>query len=258
MVDFVGDKIESLVVGRQFNIGEVQTFLLDNYNSARYRDAVHVDFKQGECWLFDYGVVVFWGVNEDSKQGFMRKIQGFIIQALEKPEFEEFHFVIGDKLNMHSDTVYLPDGEVLSRLAASHAFAQSAKLGLFESQVLRVIDDNEYIPNSLAKTGKIPLNRRKLAKLRGALFGTRSDIILNFNLLDTPEFFWEHPALEGIYTLVSRYLDLNPRVSLLNKKLETVYELLQMLADEQNHKHSAVLEWIIIVLIAIDILIYFF
>jgi uncharacterized Rmd1/YagE family protein len=129
---------------------------------------------------------------------------------------------------------------------------------VFESQVLKVIEDNEYIPRGLATTGHIPLNRKQLAKLRGALFSTRSDIVLNFNLLDTPEFFWEHPELEGIYNLVSRYLDLISRLTLLNKKLDTVSELVQMLADEQNHKHSAALEWIIIVLIAVDILIYFF
>ena len=36
---------------------------------------------------------------------------------------------------------------------------------------------------------QFPLNRKELAKLRGRLFATSSDIILHFNLLDTPEFF---------------------------------------------------------------------
>ena len=257
-IEFAHDRVESLIICRHFSSLETQAFLFDNYNSLRYRDAFHVRFKAGECWVFDYGVLVFWGVDEDTKQGFLQKIKQHAVQLQDKQEFEEFHFAVNaEQLAISSDSLRLDNDLPLTRLAASHAFAQSAKLSGFESQVLRVIEDNEYIPRSLATTGHIPLNRKQLAKLRGALFGTRSDIVLNFNLLDTPEFFWEYPELEGVYNLVGRYLELTPRVTLLNKKLETVYELLQMLADEQNHKHSAVLEWIIIVLIAVDILIYF-
>ena len=258
MKNFVDNRIESLVLGRQFRLPDTQVYLLDNFKGSRHRDVIYVDFNHGECWLFDYGVLVFWGVDEDTKQGFMRKIRDFVSQPLDKAEFEEFRFVLNaDKLNIGSDCLHLEDDQELSRLAASHAFAQSAKLSGFESVVIGVIEDNEYIPRGLAKTGRIPLSRKQLAKLRGALFSARSDIVLNFNLLDTPEFFWEHPELEGIYNQVSRYLDLTPRVASLNMKLDTVYELFQMLADEQNHKHSAVLEWIIIILIALDIVIYF-
>ncbi len=259
MSQFVHDRIESLVLGRQFKKPVLQEFLFENFKCARTRDAMHIQFDQGECWLFDYGVLVFWGVDEDSKQSLLQKLENLIEQPLEKPEFEQFHFVLGaDHSGISGDCVRLEGNAEITRLAASHAFAQSAKLSGFESKVITVIEKNAYIPSGLAKTGKIPLNRKQLAMLRGELFGTRSDIVLNFNLLDTPEFFWEYPELEGIYNQVARYLDLTPRVTLLNKKLETVYELVQMLADEQNHKHSAWLEWIIIILIAVDITIYFF
>jgi len=90
--------------------------------------------------------------------------------------------------------------------------------------------------------------------MRGNLFLTKSDIILNYDLLDTPEFFWEYPELESTYEMAARYLEIKPRVDVLSKKLETIHELLEMLADEQKHKHSANLEWTIIWLIAIEIL----
>jgi uncharacterized Rmd1/YagE family protein len=44
----------------------------------------------------------------------------------------------------------------------------------------------------------------------------------------------------------------------MNKKLETIHGMLDMLAAEQYHKHSSFLEWVIIVLIAVDIVVYFF
>jgi uncharacterized Rmd1/YagE family protein len=129
-------------------------------------------------------------------------------------------------------------------------------LSFFEDKAKAVIQHNSYISKQLAATGKIPLTRRKLAKLRGVLFDTSSDISVHFNLLDTPEFFWHYPELEDYYLHLSKYLDLQLRINILNKKLATIHELLDMLATAQHHKHSAFLEGIII-LIAIDIVIYF-
>ena len=80
--------------------------------------------------------------------------------------------------------------------------------------------------------------------------------MLNFSLLDTPQFFWDYPEVEPLYSMVSRYLDVVSRINVLNRKLETIHELLDMLANEQNHKHSSTLEWIIIILIALEIVIF--
>jgi uncharacterized Rmd1/YagE family protein len=100
------------------------------------------------------------------------------------------------------------------------------------------------------------LSRRAIAKIRGQLFSTKSDIILHFGLLDTPEFFWEYPEYENTYNLAARYLEIRQRIDLLSKKLETIHEMFEMLADEQKHQHSAFLEWIIIILIAIEIIMF--
>lgn len=90
------------------------------------------------------------------------------------------------------------------------------------SIAVSTIDNTRYIPKSLAENGSIKLSRHKIAKIRGQLFLTKSDIILNYDLLDTPEFF-------------------------------TIHELFEMLADEQKYQHSSILEWIIIGLISFEI-----
>ena len=93
--------------------------------------------------------------------------------------------------------------------------------------------------------------------MRGRLFLVESDILLHHALLDTPEFFWEYPELEADYRRMASYLDITPRVEVLNKKLQIIHDMFDMLADEQKHQHSSLLEWIIIWLIAIEIAIFF-
>jgi len=131
--------------------------------------------------------------------------------------------------------------------------AQSIKLASFETNAITTINNTNYIPKSLAENGSIKLSRQNIAKIRGQLFLTKSDIILNYDLLDTPDFFWEYPEYENIYVVVAKYLEIAPRTEVLSKKLETIHELFEMLADEQKHRHSSILEWIIIWLIAIEI-----
>ena len=133
--------------------------------------------------------------------------------------------------------------------------AQSIKLAAFENQAIETIRTTSHLPESLAREGNIKLTRKEMAKIRGQLFLTKSDIILNYDLLDTPEFFWEHPEFQAIYSMAANYLEIQQRTEVLSKKLETIHELLEMLADEQKHLHSSVLEWIIIWLIMVEIII---
>lgn len=254
MENFQHDKLDAVIVGREFKLPGLKDHLTEAFRSTHYREASRIELGDSEAWVFDYGVIVFWGASEDTKQSLLQGLQEFVSEPLERKENERYRFELNSpELRVHKDVVSLTDNEPLSRLAVSHAFAQSMKLSVFEDLAQNVIEENASIPSGLSKTGKILVSRKELAKKRGLLFGTKSDILLHFNLLDTPEFFWDYPELEPLYHLVARYLEVLPRVNLLQKKLETIHELLDMLAAEQNHKHSSFLEWIIILLIAFEI-----
>lgn len=234
--------------------------LINQFGAIRYRDAYLMPLPQGEAWFFDYGVLVSWNVAEDARQKLINNLRAVIVESVERPTSEQYSYVFAEngQFNVHHDCITLPNDSPLTRLALSHGFAQSAKLDFFEEKAQRVIQDNSFISKELAANGKVSIRHRQLAKLRGVLFDTSSDIALHFNLLDTPEFFWDYPELESYYLKITGYLDLNARLNILNKKLETIHGLLAMISAEQHHKHSAFLEWIIILLIAIDIIIYFF
>ena len=252
-------RITITVLGDKIDVSRADDILVGQVGAIRYRDAYLSKRLHGEFWLFDYGVLVAWDVSEDERQQFCREIEWIITKPSKSLALEQYAWQVNEEslLQVHHDRLTLPDDEPLTRLALSHAFAQSAKVMFFEDQALEVIEKNSFVPKELAKTGKVPLSRLELAKRRGELIDTINDINLHFGLLDTPEFFWDYPELEETYRKLAKYLDLQPRVEILGKKLSTIQNMLDMLADEQNHKHSAFLEWVIIVLIAVDIVVYF-
>ena len=66
----------------------------------------------------------------------------------------------------------------------------------------------------------------------GEIFIERNFINLHSEILDTPEFFWNYPELEPFYRRTAHYLDVTKRVEILNKRLNVVHELFEILSSE--------------------------
>ena len=240
---------------KTFAFGELRDNLLRQYRSARYKGVLHIERDEGEAFIFPFGVLVIWGLSHDETQKLLEEIRPFERETLEGQIIDEFAYVLSaGETRIHEDCIKLASDTTLERLAVSYGIAQSVKLSEFEEYALHTIENTAHIPRTIAETGRLKLRRRAIAKMRGMLYLVESDINLNFDLLDTPEFFWEYPEVEHIYTITVTYLDVKSRIEVLNKKVHVIHELFEMLADEQKHNHSTVLEWIIIWLIAIEIL----
>jgi len=252
---FANQRVVAQCFSGRFSMPGLVDELLSSTRAVRYREVIVMELASGEAMIFSFGAVVVWGGEDDERRALILKLARHVDDPRTDTEEENFRFELhASQERFHSDTVYLVASDRLHRIAVAHALAQSVKLNQFERQAIRTIEETASIPRSLAVSGRINLSRRKTAQMRGNLFLTKSDIILNYDLLDTPEFFWEYPELEATYAISARYLEIKPRVDVLSKKLETIHELFEMLADEQKHKHSAFLEWIIIWLIAVEIL----
>jgi len=258
-INFATNEVDVSLLGDSIELNALSETIGKTYFVKRFRDVLSVSTPKGQVFIFDYGVVIAWGISESKKSQLAQMVTRHVSEAIVKHYKESFVFEVAEStaLSMIDDHINLPDAKTMTLLAISHAMAQSATLGRFEVVAEGTIKDNAYLSQTLAKTGKMPLSRKKLSMLRGALFSTKSDILLHFNLLDTPEFFWEFPEQEQKYLTVSRYLDLKPRVELLTMKLSTINELHEMLAAEQNRKHWSFLEWLIIILIAVEIVLFF-
>ncbi|KPJ92715.1 MAG: sad1-interacting factor 2 [Gammaproteobacteria bacterium SG8_15] len=239
-----------------YDFPALRNHLCQIYNAVSYRNVLQLNWQGGEAVVFDYGVVVFWHVAPAERSALLELLKEYAREPLTDLLDDEFSYELNAaQASLKDDHICLNDDDILTRLSVSHGIAQSTKLGQYEARVQKTITSTEYIPESIASTGKSGLKRKELAKMRGFLYLTKSDVALHYDLLDVPEFFWEYPELQSYYSLIADYLEVRPRIEVLNKKLETIQDLLQMIADEQKHAHSSLLEWIIIWLIAIDIVI---
>lgn len=73
-------------------------------------------------------------------------------------------------------------------------------------------------------------------------------------MLDTPNFFWDsEPTLHPLYTAVREYLEIKPRIQVLNERCRVFLDLGEILSDSISDKKMTRITWIIIVLIGISI-----
>jgi uncharacterized Rmd1/YagE family protein len=231
-----------------------------HYKASSFKDLVHLDIRLSgskhpeDVFCFSYGVVVMWGMTQEREQEFLTKLQEFQTGPQEMYEKEMMSFSFGPIAKISGEVIFLPDEHMLSRLAISHGLAQSVRLATFENIIQKTIDKTKHIPEQLAAQGKIPLSKKEIRKKMGELFLERSSVNLHFDILDVPEFFWEHSELEPLYNMIANHLDLETRVEVLNQRLDIVHDLFEMLGNELNHQHSSKLEWTIIWLIVIEVI----
>jgi uncharacterized Rmd1/YagE family protein len=243
-----------------YSINRLLFFLRESYYPTLYRDVLHIsvetsDKKRGDIFFFPYGVTIFYGLTEEEEHRYLLDLKNFEEDPLPIREYDELSYVYGALFKIHQDEITLPDDHVITKLAVAYGIAQSVKLTVFENSIKETIDKTRPLPENLVHKGKISLSRKEISRTIGELFIKRNSINLHSDILDTPEFFWEYPELDPMYRSTVNYLDVFTRVDVLNKRLNIVNELLEMLGNQLNHQHSSTLEWIIIALIVIEVII---
>jgi uncharacterized Rmd1/YagE family protein len=165
-------------------------------------------------------------------------------------EVEDMDYTYGDASLICNDAITLSSNRASEKLAVSFAMAQSSKLDVFEERVEETIRETKHVPQNLATTGSIQYSQSDISKLIGRLFievgggpnhgegpnakhltlcarvaCQRSDVNLNSDMLDEPDFFWEDDEYEPLYKKVMKYLSVDNRVQILNTRLDILREL---------------------------------
>jgi len=235
------------------------------YSVKQYRKVIHISHptpsQEYDIFIFSYGCLVTWGLKHKEEKQLLEQLKPFSINPLPTVELGRFVYRYGDRVEMATherfnvDVIVLESNSDQLKLAISYGLAQSIQLESYESAVQKTIDQNTHYPEQLAKKGSISLSQKEISRRMGQIFLARSSINLNSEYLAAPEYFWEHPNFEDCYNMSEKFLDIPRRVATLNQKLDVLHELFEMLTSQLQHRHSNMLETIIILLIFVEIVI---
>ncbi|XP_035530009.1 required for meiotic nuclear division protein 1 homolog [Morone saxatilis] len=215
-------------------------------------------------FFFREGSVVFWNVEEKTMKKVLRILEHHEIQpyevALVHWENEEINYTVGQgNTKLERGNFILSDemdqhGAVLEKFAFSNALCLSVKLAIWEVSLDNFVESIQSIPETLKSGKRVKLSSAEVMKKIGELFSLRHCINLRSDLLITPDFYWDRENLEKLYDKTCQFLSINRRVNVVNEKLEHCSQLTDLMRSHLSEKHSLRLEWMIVILITIEVL----
>lgn len=228
------------------------------HSEIKLKESCYFEIESNKFVIFPYGVVVCWGdgnltsalvlLKSHLKNAYPQDLTLTDTFSLQTNATET------DGKLIFEDTIFLPTLDRFQLVAISHSIAQSLRLTKFEDITLDSFSKIKHIPQNLATHGKIKESKKQISKMQGHLYSLKSMIRLEYSILDKPEFFWDYPEYDELYIKMSSYLEIHQRLAIIDKKFETIDEILSILSSELNHRHSSRLEWIIIILILIEVI----
>lgn len=240
-------------------------------NDVLWLDSALFNLSGGaHVFVYEYGCLVFWGIDDASEIEILNSLQPFLSDAHSDRIVDRCKYdlrtaeansgndecedeAVDSYVDVENDRFIVTSDDICVYLSFSYALSQSIKIASFEKSVQRTIENNKAIPASLIKTGKIALSRSALSKKIGSLFYEKNSVNLNRYILNTPEFFWRKPKYESYYDDANKFMDISHRTQILNNKIDVTNELYTILAGELHHAHSTRLEIVVIILIGIEV-----
>ena len=261
----------------------------DPCNSGLFPQVLHVqtpswmkDEEGGDVFVFPSGSVVTWNVREKLAHHLVEKIllpaaESSHLDEMEAEDLEYIEDPSSETSQVLGDTILLgtkatsdlptsieqpaatePETDtVLAKIAFSSALARSTKLAVLENALARYFHTTASIPTLLSQGRKPRFTRAFILRKTGELLHIRAQLNLYSELTDSlPDIFWDSPhelGLENYYEDLGKELDVGQRIRVLNEKMDYASECVSVLRDSLGEKHSHLLEWIIIWLIAVEI-----
>ncbi|GAB5418532.1 MAG: hypothetical protein Crog4KO_02890 [Crocinitomicaceae bacterium] len=169
--------------------------------------------------------------------------------------YDSFTIVVNkeESVNVDFDRISIPKLSVdLIHIIALN-LAQSSALSHYQLHTDEILEETRELSVHLENTGKVKLTRSKLAKFIGQTMNLRNRIADNLYIFEAPPLAWKEAQLTELDTMLSNELDFENRYRAMQASLSVVRENHEFYKDVLQHKHSSLLEWIIIILILFEV-----
>lgn len=255
-------RIEAVQIAESFNIKKFRADFRAEVFSGSTSEVFYVLPEHDRyVYLFDYGVVVFANYDAVAKSEFLNFIKPYAFNPIPSDLTEEYRIEadpVFTKTIVKNDWVMVPkiDADILRIVMLNTG--QSVALEYYEKLTDELITSSKHYILELEQRGKLSISKTELLKYIGKVLNVKNSIIDNLYILDDPNLVWDNEDLNLLNKNLKANFDINPRFKDLDYRLQIVEDNLTLFTDVLNVKESARLEWIIIILIAFEIILTLF
>jgi uncharacterized Rmd1/YagE family protein len=139
------------------------------------------------------------------------------------------------------------------RLTLMH-LSQSVALDFFAGLSEQIMKETRKHTNYLENKGNLDLSGKKLKRYIARVLNINNQISENLYIFDSPEVVWEDEELDRLDRSLKQIFDLKERYRTIKEQGYIIKENLSLFKDIMDHRESSRLEWIIIILILVEVM----
>lgn len=234
--------------------GFASVFRADLY----YSDPAELFFKTGTdhyVYIFKYGAVCFLNYDDAGISQVLEQILPYCKNVFANKLTDEFLIETGAKeLRVGFNKIEVPSANIdVMRLVMLNV-SQSVALDYYEDQTNKLLTETNYYTQELENKGKLGISGTRLKKYIGRTLLLRNRIAENIYVFDSPPETWENESLNKIDADLKRTFDLQIRVRIIGEGLNIIRDNLELFRALLQHRNSSILEWIVIILILVEVM----
>lgn len=247
-------KLSAIRIANQLDLKGIKAFL-DLKPMADSSSELFYQLAEGKFqYYFNYGVVAFSGHTEEEIKMAIKTIHPY--QKSPNGWLRDDH-----EITIREDTAL----EILfNEVVVDHIddkvvrivmlnLAQSIALDHYHHVSENLLAEIRTFTNHLETTGKLNISRRNMMKFIGRALNTQNDIADNIYIFDAPDLVWDNEYLDNLHKGLMKHYDLRVRFSELEYTLRIIEDNLRVFREIYSQRESSLLEWIIILLILVEV-----
>jgi required for meiotic nuclear division protein 1 len=204
--------------------------------------------------VYKYGVVCFINFDIIKAYEFVKLVSdyaknvcGFLIEE----EFTIETNALDLRFGFNKIEIIEPEIEVLRIILLNTA--QSVALDHYLQQTRQLLERTTLHTSLLGKKGSLGMSDKQLRRFIGVTLNLKNEIVENLYIVDSPSDALENEMLLKIDIGMKKTLRLDHKSSNVHDHLKIITEHLELFSSMMHHSSSIKLEWIIIVLVFIEV-----
>lgn len=249
-------KLTAFLVANQLDVKGIKSFL-EIKPAADSSSELFYSFGSGKHqYYFNYGVIVFSGHTEEEMRYAVKAISAYIKNPVTSWLRDEYEINVNHEPEPRFDFGSLSVdriNESLVRVAMLN-LAQSVALDYYHETSENLLTEIKGFTRDLETSGKLNIGRKNMMKFIGKALNTQNDIAENIYIFDAPELAWDDEYLDKIQKGLMKHFDLRVRFSEIEYTLRIIEDNLRVFREISHQRESSLLEWIIILLILVEVI----
>ncbi|KMZ56870.1 hypothetical protein ZOSMA_8G00090 [Zostera marina] len=228
---------------------------------CEYRDEIGLENERNNCYMmvFQYGSVVLFNVPDREAGGYLKIVEKHASGLLREMRTDDYGVLekpfLQTWMEEGLDYIILKSFNIDGIRTVGSVLGQSIALDYYIRQVDEMVGEFTDINRGMEKTGTFIMKRKKLFQLVGKANSTLADVILKLGLFERSDIAWKNANYAQVWEYLRDEYELTQRFGSLDFKLKFVEHNIRFLQEIIQNRKSDFLEWLIIILISVEILI---